>query len=98
MFITTSKSGETPEEFRPERFLEIVENIKLKDYVVPFQVVKRACLAEGLARELIFTFTMKVVQAFEISSAVDDPKEYLKSRPGFMRPPPRLSMKFTSRA
>ncbi len=52
-----------PEVFRPQRFLDLNGN-KLKEHVVPFQLGKRQCVAEPLAKDILFIFVTRILSFF----------------------------------
>ncbi|CAL8136478.1 unnamed protein product [Orchesella dallaii] len=65
-----------PEQFRPERFLtpEQLLDVRKAEFVIPFQVGRRQCLGESLARDVTFLYVTKLLQIFELSSDPSAPK------------------------
>lgn len=66
-----------PDIFRPERFLETT-NSNFRENLIPFQVGRRACLGELLAKDLVFLFTVKIFLKFDISLDPQIPVEQYK--------------------
>lgn len=54
-----------PEVFRPQRFLR-VEGDKLKEHVVPFQLGRRQCVGEPLAKDMPFILVTRIFQLFDV--------------------------------
>lgn len=63
--------GQDADLFVPERFLSLDGTTVLKkDGLVAFQPGKRQCLGEPLAKDVLFLFTTKLFQSFEVSPAM----------------------------
>lgn len=82
-FMKDPEYWENPNEFRPERFLEMFEGgwrLVKKDQFVPFGFGRRVCMGESLARDnlLIFLTTLLKHIRFENPSGhkKPDPKNY----------------------
>lgn len=54
------------ENFRPERWMDGEKREKMKELLVTFQVGKRRCLGEPLAKDVSFLFVVKLLQEFKI--------------------------------
>lgn len=77
-----------PENFRPERFLsEDGTKAKKHEALVPFQVGKRACLGEPLARDTIFLFLASIFQKFQVGPDPENPKLDFEPMIGFILVP-----------
>nr|AFU86481.1 cytochrome P450 CYP306A2v2 [Laodelphax striatellus] len=64
-----------PDKYRPERFLDEVGNYRKVDALMPFQIGKRVCLGEELARMIIFLYASTVLQKFKIELPDDEVPE-----------------------
>lgn len=67
------KVWESPHEFRPERF--ITQDGKFaagENPVVPFGTGQRSCIGEGLARNQLFLFTLRIFQNFRVRAISDE--------------------------
>ncbi|XP_072388304.1 cytochrome P450 306a1 [Diabrotica undecimpunctata] len=58
---------ENPDEFNPRRFINPEGKVEKSEYFVPFQVGKRMCVGEELARMFLFLFTSTILQKFSFS-------------------------------
>lgn len=86
-----------PEVFRPERFLE-EEGIKLLGHVVPFQLGKRKCLGEHLARNILFIYVTRILEKFQVVPDENEKVEdYSKPDIGYFMFPPDLGLSFKAR-
>ncbi|ODN00935.1 Methyl farnesoate epoxidase [Orchesella cincta] len=56
-----------PETFRPERFLTEDGKFKKNENLIPFQIGRRQCVGESLARNTIFLFLANIFRSFTIS-------------------------------
>ena len=63
---------ESPEKFRPERFLTPEGRYQSSDLLAPFSVGKRVCPGETLARMELFLFFVGIMQTFSVR--LEDPK------------------------
>ncbi|KAI9056287.1 cytochrome P450 [Trametes sanguinea] len=59
----------SPEEFRPERFLE-TDNPRLKDFDLPFGFGRRICVGMHLAQNSLFISVARILWAFDILPAL----------------------------
>ncbi len=85
-----------PEVFRPQRFLE--QGIKLKQHVVPFQLGKRQCIGEPLAKDILFIYVTRIFQSFDVTpDPVENPMDYYKPIVGYNRMAPALGLCVTQR-
>lgn len=86
---------EDPEVFRPERFQEGGEEQRkrLKEHVVAFQLGRRMCPGEFLAKDVIFLCVAKLFQKYNFYPD-DNVKvnEYLKPIAGFLLKPQTLGV------
>lgn len=64
-----------PQNFRPERFLEGNDATNLKENVVAFQVGRRSCLGEPLARDFLFLMLAGIFQKITVSLDPEIPTE-----------------------
>lgn len=90
-----------PENFRPERFLEVDgdEKRKLKECVAAFQEGKRKCPGEQMAKDLIFVITAKLVQGFSFEAVEGrNSKDYQAADVGFALVAPKYGFKVGRRA
>lgn len=56
-----------PDNFRPERFLSSDgKKVVRHEALIPFQMGRRQCLGESLARDSLFLFTSNLFQQFKI--------------------------------
>ncbi len=86
-----------PEVFRPERFLD-GQGDKLKEHVIPFQLGKRQCVGEPLAKDIIFIYVTRIFQLFDIApDESKNPKDYYQLNFGLGHFPPRLGLYITPR-
>lgn len=81
-----------PENFRPERFLE-KGGSALKENVVPFQVGRRMCLGEALAKDFIFLMVTSIFQKFGVKADSQISRaKYLKPDVGFALMPQQINL------
>ncbi len=86
-----------PEIFRPQRFLDH-HGDQLKEHVVPFQVGKRQCVGEPLAKDIMFIYVTRIFQGFDATpDPVENPMDYYKPIVGYNRMPPTLGLCVTRR-
>lgn len=63
------KLWENPDVFQPERFLDQNGNVTIPQHFNPFNIGKRKCLADALARSCIFTFFAGIMKTYTLSLA-----------------------------
>ena len=76
MFMSDREYWEDPEEFRPERFLMIVDNetrLVKKEMFVPYGMGRRICMGESLAKDTLFIFFTNLVKHLRFSNPVNHP-------------------------
>lgn len=56
-----------PNEFRPERFLDVDGNIINKHQIIPFGLGQRSCFGQLLVREELFLFIASLMQHFTVA-------------------------------
>ncbi|GFN84730.1 cytochrome p450 [Plakobranchus ocellatus] len=82
-----------PSVFKPSRFLERKHNIKLRDLgLIPFNIGKRNCLGETLARVELFLVAAAMLQKFRFVLPDDEPHPSLKGVVGATRMPPPFKL------
>lgn len=66
-----------PERFQPERFLDENGRFCKPDNFIPFQLGKRMCVGEELARMILFLYAAKILHVFTVSlpEKCDNPLE-----------------------
>ncbi|CAG7719037.1 unnamed protein product [Allacma fusca] len=57
---------DSPEEFRPERFLDESNNLTNTEKIIPFSIGKRNCIGESIARDEIFLFITNILYKFNV--------------------------------
>jgi cytochrome P450 len=55
-----------PENFRPERFLDKDNNVIRRNDIIPFNLGKRSCIGEILARQEFYLFLANIVKHFDV--------------------------------
>lgn len=86
--------------FRPERFITSSNqlNTDLKENVIPFQVGRRACPGEPVARDFIFLMSAKLFGKFSVKmESGRSSKEYLEPTEGIIRRTKNLRVLFQHR-
>ncbi|XP_039293148.1 cytochrome P450 306a1 [Nilaparvata lugens] len=89
-----------PDEYRPERFLDEDGNYRKLDALMPFQIGKRVCLGEELARMIIFLYASTILQKFKIvlpDDAIPEGKDPLEGLCGITFLPKYGRLIFKSR-
>lgn len=77
-----------PENFRPERFLSTDgKKFQKSDNMQAFNVGKRQCPGEILARNSIFLYLTHIFQTFDVRLNPNEPEPGLEYGLGFIRPP-----------
>ncbi|KAJ8985272.1 hypothetical protein NQ317_007058, partial [Molorchus minor] len=62
-----------PEEYNPWRFIDDEGKILITEYFMPYQMGKRMCVGDELARMLLFLFGAAIVQNFELGLEFTEP-------------------------
>ena len=62
------KSWKDPKRFDPARFME-AGKFQRDDRVIPFQIGKRVCPGESLAKAQLFLFLVGLIQKFKFEAA-----------------------------
>lgn len=90
---------ESPNEFRPERFLDATGRLNLsKDISLPFGAGKRLCPGETFARNMVFLFTTAFLQAFTVRMPDGvKPYKFSENLTGTVRTTPDHWLAVTSR-
>ncbi|KAM8775027.1 cytochrome P450 2S1 [Rhynchonycteris naso] len=89
---------EQPEEFNPDRFLDMDGKFKKQEAFLPFSLGKRVCLGEGLARAELFLLVTAILQTFSLESPC--PPEALSLHPavsGLFNIPPTFQLQVRPR-
>lgn len=87
-----------PENFRPERFLSADGKKYVRnENVQAFQIGRRQCAGETLARDSIFLYTTNLFQQFDIKFNPNVEEPSVESRIGFTRAPLPYSVIMTDR-
>jgi cytochrome P450 len=88
-----------PEKFRPERFLSADGKKYMRsDNLQAFQIGRRQCVGETLARDSIFLYLTNVFQKFDIGFDSTWKEPSLESDIGFLRNPLPYHVKMTERS
>lgn len=75
-----------PENFRPARFI-VDGKYKKSENLIPFQIGRRQCVGETLARDTIFLYLTNIFQRFDISFDPNSPEPNTDSEPNFLLNP-----------
>lgn len=88
-----------PNKFRPERFLsEDGTKYKRNENLQPFQIGRRQCAGESLARDSAFLYITNLFQQFSVEFHPDSPRNpEFESEVGFLRAPLPFSVVMTDR-
>ncbi|CAL8126612.1 unnamed protein product [Orchesella dallaii] len=82
-----------PANFRPERFLTADEKTyKKNDNLLAFQVGRRQCVGETLARDSFFLFLTNIFQRFSINLDPNVPEPSIEAKVGFVLSPESYSI------
>jgi len=82
-----------PENFRPERFLsEDGLSYKKSENLMPFQIGRRQCVGETLARDTYFLFLTNVFQKFSVKFDPNLPQPTMEPRVSFLLLPQDYSV------
>ncbi|KAK9738185.1 Cytochrome P450 [Popillia japonica] len=63
-----------PEVFRPERFLNELNELVVPERFIPFGLGKRRCLGEALAKSCLFTFFAEIMRKFSVTCSPNETK------------------------
>ena len=88
---------DSPEEFRPNRFLNSEGNVWKPEYFIPFGVGRRMCLGDVLARMELFLFFSSVMHTFTLELPEGEPMPSLKGNVGVTITPQAYRVKLTPR-
>ena len=77
-------------EFDPTRFIE-AGKFKRDERVIPFQIGKRVCPGEGLAKAELFLFLVGLIQKFKFEPKIPGTSVDYTLKPGFTWVPQRHS-------
>jgi cytochrome P450 len=80
---------ESPETFRPERFLTFDGLFRRDERMIPFFMGKRSCPGESLAMLEYFLFFTGILQHFKFSLNSSEKIPDLSPRAGFILQPPK---------
>jgi len=87
-----------PEKFRPDRFLSPDGKKFMKNEVVqPFQVGRRQCVGESLARDTVFLYATNLFQQFDMIFDPSEERPGMESEVGFLRAPLHFAVIMTDR-
>ncbi|XP_072014943.1 cytochrome P450 2B5-like [Amphiura filiformis] len=87
-----------PEEFRPERFLDVHGNFREPDEVIPFGIGRRVCLGEALARQELFIFFTHLLHQFKFEKTSENaPMPTLKPIDGVVTHPEPYKLRVIKR-
>ncbi|ODM88681.1 Methyl farnesoate epoxidase [Orchesella cincta] len=88
-----------PTNFRPERFLsEDGKTYKKSENLLAFQIGRRQCVGETLARDTVFLFLTNIFQKFDISFDPNSPEPSMtETAPNFLLNPQPFSVIMKSR-
>ncbi|KAI5718576.1 hypothetical protein M8J77_023310 [Diaphorina citri] len=84
---------ESPEDFRPTRFLTPEGKVTKPEFFLPFGVGRRMCLGDVLARMELFLFFSTLMHTFGIESPPGQPLPSLKGNAGVTITPDSHKMK-----
>jgi cytochrome P450 len=87
-----------PDKFRPERFLDEMNNVTNRERMISFSMGKRVCLGEALARQELFLFMTALLQQFDILPPEGCDSIRAKDKMGVVRHASPFAVRFVSRA
>lgn len=91
------KTWGDPENFRPERFIGTDGSYKKNDNLIAFQLGRRQCVGETLARDTVFLFLTNIFQRFDVSFDPTLPEPSLEPGLNFLLSPLPYSVIMTDR-
>lgn len=86
-----------PHTFRPDRFLDANNKIINTERLVPFGQGRRRCLGEALARACLFTYTVGILQKFQLEIPAGTKLPEKKTQPGLLTSPVPYEILFKTR-
>lgn len=87
-----------PENFRPERFLSADGKKYVKnENLMAFQIGRRQCVGETMARDTVFLFMTNIFQRFDVIFDPDSPEPTYDVQPNFLLNPQPYSIVVTDR-
>jgi 26-hydroxylase len=88
---------DSPEEFRPDRFLNAQGKVWKPEYFIPFGVGRRMCLGDVLARMELFLFFASIMHTFTLELPEGEPMPSLKGNVGVTITPQSYQVKLIPR-
>ncbi|XP_059169542.1 cytochrome P450 2J2-like [Physella acuta] len=76
-----------PENFRPERFIEVDGSLQTPDEFIPFSVGRRVCLGESLAKMELYLYMASLFQKFKFLPEDENNLPSLQDTVGITSPP-----------
>jgi 26-hydroxylase len=73
---------DSPNDFRPSRFINAEGKVHKPEYFIPFGVGRRMCLGDVLARMELFLFFASIMHTFDVSLPNGAQEPSLNGNPG----------------